>query len=198
MLGLPNYGSSNWMRAEWDAIELPSQFMENWCWDKEMLKSLSSHIDTGEQIPDDLCDRLISSKNFFSAYDLLRQVELSLMDMELYHGAPRDIDEVVKAVRKEVRISPVYELDRFPNTFSHIFAGGYSAGYYSYKWAEVLSADAYEAFVEAGNIFDPVTGAKFMAEVLEASGKRPMKENFVAFRGRAPSVDSLLRHGGLL
>ena len=198
MLGLAHFESSNWMRVEWDAVELPSQYMENWCWDKGMLKSLSAHFESGEPIPDALCDRQISTKHFQSALAMVRQVELSLMDMELYSGVPRDITTVVKKVRAEVRVMPVYQFDRFPNTFSHIFSGGYSAGYFSYKWAEVLSADAYETYVEVGNIFDPVIGAKFMHEVLEASGKRPMKESYLAFRGRMPSVDALLRQNGLL
>lgn len=199
MLGLPNYASSNWMRVEWDAIELPSQFMENYCWNKKMLKALSSHVDTGEQIPDELCSRLIASKHFQAGLATARQVELALIDMELYaQGIPCDIDTIVRNVRRRVRVTPLYEEDRFINTFGHIFAGGYAAGYFSYKWAEVLAADAYEAYEETGDIRNPTVGRKFMEEVLEASGKRGMKESYIAFRGRMPSVDALLRQSGLL
>jgi oligopeptidase A len=199
MLGLANYAASNWMRVEWDAIELPSQFMENFCWNKEVLQSLSSHVDTGEQIPDALCDRLIASKHFQAGMATARQVELALIDMELYAaGIPCDIDAIVKRVRRRVRVTPVYKEDRFINSFSHIFAGGYAAGYFSYHWAETLAADAFEAFLETGNIYDRTVATKFMAEVLEAGGTRKMAESYPAFRGRMPSVDALLRQKGLL
>lgn len=199
MLGLANYCASNWVRVEWDAIELPSQFMENYCWNRKMLKSLSSHVDTSEQIPDGLCDRLIASKHFQAGMNMARQIEFALIDMELYvAGIPCDIGKIVRSAHRRVRVTPIYKHDRFPNTFSHIFGGGYAAGYYSYKWAKVLSADAYNAFEETGNIFSKAVGAKFMTEVLEASGKRKMTESYPAFRGRMPSVDALLRQSGLL
>ena len=199
MLGLPNYAAANWMRVEWDAIELPSQFMENYCWNKKMLKALSSHVDTGEQISDLLCDRLIASKHFQAGMATARQVELALIDMELYvAGIPCAIDTIVRDIRRRVRVTPIYKEDRFINSFSHIFGGGYAAGYFSYKWAEVLAADAFEAYEETGNICNPAIGRKFMEEVLEASGKRGMKESYTAFRGRMPSVDALLRQSGIL
>ncbi|HEY9585825.1 MAG TPA: M3 family metallopeptidase [Candidatus Paceibacterota bacterium] len=198
MLGLPNYTASNWMRVEWDAIELPSQFMENYCWSKEVLKSLSAHVDTGEQIPDELCERLVASKHFQAGLATARQIELALIDMELYTAASPDIDAILESVRRRVRMTPVYEHDRFLNSFGHIFGGGYAAGYFSYKWAEVLAADAYEAFLETGNIYSPEIGARFLKEILEASGKRKMGESYLAFRGRMPSVDALLRQSGLL
>lgn len=198
MLGLPDYASSNWGRVEWDAIELPSQFMENYCWNKEMLRSLSAHVDSGATIPDALCDRLIASKHFHAGLAMARQLEFGLVDMALYSADDPDINAIDEGVRKRVRVTPVYEHDRFLNAFQHIFAGGYAAGYYSYKWAEVLAADAFEAFEETGNIYDSAVGAKFLHEVLEASGKRPIEESYVAFRGRLPAVDALLRQSGLL
>ncbi|OGZ05423.1 MAG: hypothetical protein A2942_03595 [Candidatus Lloydbacteria bacterium RIFCSPLOWO2_01_FULL_50_20] len=199
MLGLSNYASSNWVRVEWDAIELPSQFMENYCWNREMLQALSLHVDTGEQIPNELYDRLIASKHFQTGLAMARQIEFALIDMELYAaGIPCDIDTIVQDVRRRVRVTPVYAEDRFINTFGHIFGGGYAAGYYSYKWAEVLAADAFAAYEETGNIYDPVKGQKFMEEILEAGGKRRMSESYVAFRGRMPSVEALLRQNGLI
>ncbi|MEK7118079.1 MAG: M3 family metallopeptidase, partial [Patescibacteria group bacterium] len=199
MLGLPNYAASNWERVEWDAIELPSQFMENFCWNREMLKCLSSHVDTKEQIPDELCGRLIASKHFQAGMNMAGQLEYGLFDLTLYTSSvPCDIDSIARNIRRRVRVLPVYKDDRFPNTFGHIFGGGYAAGYFSYKWAEVLSADAYEAFEETGDIYNKMVADKFMTEVLEASGKRKMAESYPAFRGRMPSVDALLRQSGLL
>lgn len=199
MLGLPNYAATNWMRVEWDAVELPSQFMENYCWNREMLKALSSHIDTGEQIPDELCDRLIASKHFQAGMAMVRQAEFALIDLELYcAGIPCDIDRIVADVRGRTRVTPVYAEDRFLNTFTHIFGGGYAAGYFSYHWAEILAADAFEAYLETGDIYNKEVAAKFLTEILEASGKRKMGESYVAFRGRMPSVDALLRQRGLL
>lgn len=199
MLGLANYGASNWMRVEWDAIELPSQFMENFCWNKEVLQSLSCHADTGAQIPDALCDRLIASKHFQAGMATARQVELALIDMELYvAGMPCDIDAIIARVRRRVRVTPVYAEDRFINSFGHIFGGGYAAGYFSYHFAEILAADAFEAFEETGDIYNRTVATKFMSEILEASGTRNMAESYPAFRGRMPSVDALLRQKGLL
>ncbi len=199
MLGLSNYAASNWLRVEWDAIELPSQFMENYCWNVPMLKALSLHVETGEQVPDALCERLVASKHFQAGMATARQVEFSLIDMELYAtGIPCDIDAIVREVRRRVRVTPIYGEDRSLNTFTHIFGGGYSAGYYSYKWAEVLAADAFEAYEETGDIYNNMVAARFLKEVLEQSGKRGMKESYIAFRGRMPSVDALLRQSGLL
>lgn len=184
----------------WDAVELPSQFMENYCWEKEGLALLSRHVDTGEPLPDALFERLQAAKNFQSAMGMLRQIEFSLFDMRLHHEleAPSaaDVQRLLDDVRRHTSVVPVVPFNRFQNSFSHIFAGGYAAGYYSYKWAEVLSADAWSAFEEAG-IFDPATGQRFKEEILEQGGARDAAELFVAFRGREPSVAPLLRHSGI-
>ncbi|GGW39943.1 oligopeptidase A [Vreelandella hamiltonii] len=184
----------------WDAVELPSQFMENYCWEKEGLALLSRHVDTGEPLPDALFERLQAAKNFQSAMGMLRQIEFSLFDMRLHHEleAPSadDVQGLLDDVRRHTSVVPVVPFNRFQNSFSHIFAGGYAAGYYSYKWAEVLSADAWSAFEEAG-IFDPATGQRFKEEILEQGGARDAAELFVAFRGREPSVAPLLRHSGI-
>ena len=181
--------------VEWDAVECPSQINENWCWNKEVLRALS-----GGKLPDELADKLIASKQFLGARAVLRQIEFSLMDMELHaHYDPkRSALDVLKDVRKETGLAPVYEHDRFPASFTHIFSGGYPAGYYSYLLAEVLSADGYAAYEEIGDIFDPATGVRFLKEVLEVGSSRPFMESFRAFRGREPKVDALLRHRGLL
>ena len=202
ILGKTEYASAGMMHVEWDAVECPSQVMENWCWDKVMLRSLSAHRETGAEIPDELCDRLLSAKYFQAALATVRQLEFSIIDMELHAkydpAEPQDPRWICAEVWKRVRVTPVYKNDRFLNTFSHIFSGGYSAGYYSYKWAEVLAADIYEAYVETGDVFNPGIGALFLGEVLEVGSSRPMMESFKKFRGREPSEDALLRQSGLV
>ncbi|MGO2580426.1 MAG: M3 family metallopeptidase [Halomonas sp.] len=184
----------------WDAVELPSQFMENYCWEREGLNLLAKHVDTGEPLPFDLLERLQAAKNFQSAMGMMRQIELSLFDLRLHHelSAPSasDVQALLDDVRAAVSVLPKAPFNRFQNSFGHIFAGGYAAGYYSYKWAEVLSADAWSAFEEAG-IFDPETGQRFRREILEQGGARDAADLFVAFRGREPSVEPLLRHCGI-
>ncbi|ALM54469.1 oligopeptidase A [Halomonas huangheensis] len=184
----------------WDAVELPSQFMENFCWEREGLDLISGHVDSGEPLPQELFDKLNAAKNFQSAMGLLRQVEFSLFDfrlhLELEAPSATDVQALLDSVREAISVVPKAEFNRFQNGFSHIFAGGYAAGYYSYKWAEVLSADAWSAFEEAG-IFDQETGSRFRREILEAGGARDAAELFLAFRGREPSIDPLLRHSGI-
>jgi oligopeptidase A len=184
--------------VEWDAVELPSQFMENFCWEWEVVKRLSAHVDTGEPLPRDLFDRMVAAKNFQSGLQMLRQVEFSLFDMRL-HAEPANagrVQQVLDEVRAQVAVNIPPPFNRFQHSFSHIFAGGYSAGYYSYKWAEVLSADAWSAFQEHG-VLDPETGRRFRREVLEAGGSRPAMDSFKAFRGREPEIDALLRQEGM-
>ncbi len=184
----------------WDAVELPSQFMENWCWESEALHKISGHVETGEPLPADLLERMRGARNFQSAMQMLRQVEFSIFDMAVHeHGtitSSTDIQRVLDEVRQKVAVLKAPEFNRFQNSFSHIFAGGYAAGYYSYKWAEVLSADAFGRFEEDG-IFDEKSGRAFLSEVLETGGVNEPLANFVAFRGREPSIDALLRHSGL-
>jgi oligopeptidase A len=189
--------------VEWDAVELPSQFMENFCWAWEALQLLTAHADTGERLPRDLFDKMIAAKNFQSGLFMLRQVEFALFDM-LAHTAldPETADagallRLMDEVRREVAVvfPPAYQ--RMPWTFTHVFAGGYASGYYSYKWAEVLSADAYAAFEESGSTLDGRLGARFLDEVLAMGGSRPAMDSFVAFRGRRPTIDALLRHHGM-
>ncbi|TDR57070.1 oligopeptidase A [Halomonas ventosae] len=184
----------------WDAVELPSQFMENFCWEREGLDLIAGHVETGEPLPEALFERLLSAKNFQSAMGMVRQLEFSLFDFRLHRelAAPSaaDIQALLDAVRDAVAVVPRADFNRFQNGFGHIFAGGYAAGYYSYKWAEVLSADAWSAFEEAG-IFDPETGRRFRTEILERGGSRDAAELFRAFRGREPSVEPLLRHSGI-
>jgi oligopeptidase A len=184
----------------WDAVELPSQFMENWCWEREALDLMAGHYKTGEKIPDELYQRMHKAKNFQSAMQMLRQLEFALFDFHLH----RDYDskrgarvhETLEAVRKQVAVVQPPEFNRFENGFTHIFGSGYAAGYYSYKWAEVLSADAFSAFEETG-IFNRDTGEKFLRSILEQGGSREPMELFVEFRGREPRIDALLRHSGL-
>jgi oligopeptidase A len=193
--------------VEWDAVELPSQFMENFCWEWDVLKHMTAHVDTGEPLPRALYDKMLAAKNFQSGLQTLRQVEFSLFDMLLHMGeAPvvngqPDILALLKQVRDEVAVLQAPAYNRTPHTFGHIFSGGYSAGYYSYKWAEVLSADAYAAFEEAaqhtGTTLDVATGRRYREAVLEAGGSRPAMESFKAFRGREPQLDALLRHQGM-
>ncbi|MES3677862.1 oligopeptidase A [Halomonas elongata] len=184
----------------WDAVELPSQFMENYCWEREGLDLIAGHVETGEPLPDELFDKLLAAKNFQSAMGMVRQLEFSLFDFRLHleASAPSaaDIQTLLDEVRNSVSVVPRVDFNRFQNGFGHIFAGGYAAGYYSYKWAEVLSADAWSAFEEAG-IFDPETGRRFRTEILERGGSRDAAELFRAFRGREPSVEPLLRHSGI-
>ena len=198
-------GVSGISGVEWDAVELPSQFMENFCWEWDVLQHMTSHADTGAPLPRDLFDKMTAAKNFQSGLQTLRQVEFSLFDMHLHYDhdafGSKSVQDVVNEVRKQVAVLIPPAFNRFQNSFSHIFAGGYSAGYYSYKWAEVLSADAYSAFEEAaqagGNILSIETGRKFQQEILAMGGSRPAIESFKAFRGREPSIDALLRHNGM-
>lgn len=191
--------------VEWDAVELPSQFMENFCWEWDVLQHMTSHVDTGKPLPRELFDKMIAAKNFQSGLQTLRQVEFSLFDMRLHdafdpHGA-KTVSDILQEVRAQVAVLHPPEFNRFQHSFSHIFAGGYAAGYYSYKWAEVLSADAYAAFEEhaqeAGSTLSRSVGEKFQTEVLEAGGSRPALTSFKAFRGREPVIDALLRHNGM-
>jgi oligopeptidase A len=189
--------------VEWDAVELPSQFMENFCWEWDVLKRLTAHLDTGEPLPRGLFERMLAAKNFQSGLQTLRQVELALFDMRL-HAQPGSEDRIramLDEVRREVAVVIPPSFNRFQNTFSHIFAGGYSAGYYSYKWAEVLSADAWSAFEEtageAEGVLNVATGRRYREAVLETGGSRPAMESFKAFRGREPRIDALLRHQGM-
>ncbi|HEY0820697.1 MAG TPA: M3 family metallopeptidase [Rhizobacter sp.] len=184
--------------VEWDAVELPSQFMENFCWEWEVLKHLTAHVDTGEPLPRALYDKMLAAKNFQSGLQTLRQIEFALFDMRLHSepGAEADIQKLVDAVRREVSVMIPPAFNRFQHSFSHIFAGGYAAGYYSYKWAEVLSADAWSAFEETSAL-DPDTGRRYREAILEAGGSRPAMESFKAFRGREPRIDALLRHQGM-
>ena len=188
--------------VEWDAVELPSQFMENYCWEWDVLQQMSGHVDTGEPLPRELFDKMLAARNFQSGMLTLRQIEFSLFDMLLHSdfdpAGSRSVLDLLDTVRQEVAVTFPPEWNRFPNSFSHIFAGGYAAGYYSYKWAEVLSADSYAAFEEAGNPFDPVVGQRFLDEIIAAGGARPALESFRAFRGRDPQVDALLRHSGMI
>ena len=189
--------------VEWDAVELPSQFMENYCWEWDVLTGMTAHAETGAPLPRALYDRMIAAKNFQSGLFTLRQVEFGLFDLTV-HGAPtgrKGFMDLLAEVRAEVAVLMPPEWNRFPQSFSHIFAGGYAAGYYSYKWAEVLSADAYEAFEEAardcGTTLDARTGERFWREILAVGGSRPALESFRAFRGREPRPDALLRHSGM-
>ncbi len=187
--------------VEWDAVELPSQFMENYCWEWGVLQEMTAHVDTGASLPRALFDKMLAAKNFQSGLQNVRQLEFSLFDLRLHSDFVVDekhgMLDLLAEVRREVAVIVPPEWNRFPNSFSHIFAGGYGAGYFSYKWAEVLSADCYAAFEEAGDPFDPVTGKRFLDEIISAGGTRPALDNFRAFRGREPQVDALLRHSGM-
>ena len=184
----------------WDAVELPSQFLENWCWEAEALNKISGHFETGAPLPPHLLDRMRGARNFQSAMQMLRQIEFSVFDMTLHDKqqvrAPEDIQNILDEVRNRVAVLKAPAFNRFQNSFSHIFAGGYAAGYYSYKWAEVLSADAFGRFEEDG-ILDAKSGQDFLRSVLETGGVNEPLDNFTAFRGRPPSIDALLRHSGL-
>jgi len=184
--------------VEWDAVELPSQFMENFCWEWSVLRQLTAHVDTGEALPRELFDKLLAAKNFQSGLATLRQIEFGLFDMRLHSepGSQADVQRVMDEVRAEVAVIHPPAFNRFQNAFSHIFGGGYAAGYYSYKWAEVLSADAWSAFEETDPL-DVATGQRYLHTILEVGGSRPALESFKAFRGREPRIDALLRHQGL-
>jgi oligopeptidase A len=186
--------------VEWDAVELPSQFMENFAWEWEVLQMLTGHVDTGERLPRTMYERMIAARNFQSGFYTVRQIEFALFDMLLHTAEPADeaaVMALLADVRREVSVLMPPEYNRFPHSFSHIFAGGYAAGYYSYKWAEVLSADAYSAF-EEGGILNPSIGRRFQDEILAVGGSRPAMQSFVAFRGRKPTIDALLRHNGMV
>ncbi len=186
--------------VEWDAVELPSQFMENWCWQREALDMFAVHYETGEKLPNELFEKMQAARHFQSAMGMVRQLEFSLFDMRIYQDTSiknaEQIQQILDQTRKEVAVVTPPSFNRFQHGFSHIFAGGYSAGYYSYKWAEVLSADAFARFEEEG-LFNPEVGKDFLTEILEVGGSRPAMESFKAFRGREPEVDALLRHSGL-
>jgi oligopeptidase A len=200
-------GVSGISGVEWDAVELPSQFMENFCWEWDVLKDMSAHVDTGAPLPRPLYDKMVAAKNFESGMQTLRQLEFSLFDLRLHYDfdpedAQNGLQKLINEVRASVAVTAPPSWNRFAQSFSHIFGGGYAAGYYSYKWAEVLSADAYSLFEETGarnsGVLDPATGARFRDEILGVGGSRPALESFVAFRGRPPSVDALLRHSGMI
>jgi len=182
----------------WDAVELPSQFMENWCWEREALDLIAAHFQTGEPIPEELFNKMYAAKNFQAGMQMLRQIEFSLFDFRMYYEykAENSIQKILDEVRREVAVLIPPSYNRFQHGFSHIFAGGYAAGYYSYKWAEVLSADAFSLFEEKG-IFDSETGDAFLECVLEQGGTKEPMELFKQFRGREPEIDALLRHSGI-
>ncbi|MGE6793710.1 oligopeptidase A [Pseudomonas guineae] len=191
-------GASGINGVAWDAVELPSQFMENWCWEPEGLALISGHYESGEPLPQDLLDKMLAAKNFQSGLMMVRQIEFSLFDFELHatHGDGRSVLDVLEGIRSEVSVLRPPAYNRFPNSFAHIFAGGYAAGYYSYKWAEVLSADAFSKFEEDG-VFNSATGQAFREAILARGGSQAPMVLFVDFRGREPSIDALLRHLGL-
>ena len=194
-------GVSGIRGVEWDAIELPSQFMENFCWEWDVLTGMTAHAESAVPLPRALFDKMLAAKNFQSGMQTVRQIEFALVDMHLHHdydpeGAKTPL-EVLKEIRSRVAVVVTPEYNRFLNNFSHVFSGAYAAGYYSYKWAEVLSADAYSLFEENG-VFDERTGARFRDEVLAVGGSRPALESFTAFRGRGPTIDALLRHNGMI
>jgi oligopeptidase A len=198
---IEDLGVSGINGVEWDAVELPSQFMENFCWEWDVVRHMAKHVDTGTTLPRELFDKMLAAKNFQSGMQTMRQLEFSLFDMHLH----TDFDpqsgqtalQLLNEVRERVAVVRPPAYNRFPNNFSHIFAGGYAAGYYSYKWAEVLSADAYALFEENG-VLNPEVGHRFWSEILAQGGARPAIESFKAFRGREPAIDALLRHNGMV
>jgi oligopeptidase A len=193
-------GVSGISGVEWDAVELPSQFMENFCWEWDVLQGMTRHAETKEKLPRDLFDKMIAAKNFQSGLQMLRQIEFSLFDLRLhsdYDASKQSVQQLLDEVRKEVAVLIPPAFNRFQNSFGHIFSGGYAAGYYSYKWAEVLSADAYSLFEENG-VLDAATGSHFREQILAVGGSRDAMESFKAFRGREPKIDALLRHNGLV
>jgi oligopeptidase A len=190
--------------VEWDAVELPSQFMENFCWEWEVLRNMTQHVETGEPISRQLFEKMLAAKNFQSGLQMLRQIEFALFDIRLHYdfdpSGGRTAQQLLDEIREQVAVIIPPRFNRFPNSFSHIFGGGYAAGYYSYKWAEVLSADAYSLFEEshAGQVINADTGARFRNEILGVGGSRSALESFIAFRGREPTIDALLRHNGMM
>ncbi len=184
----------------WDAVELPSQFMENWCWEQQALDGLARHYRTGERLPQSLYEKMIAARNFQSGMQMVRQLEFALFDMRLHGsfvpGRGKTVQDLLDSVRRETAVIIPPAFNRFQNSFSHIFSGGYAAGYYSYKWAEVLSADAFSKFEENG-VFDRRTGEEFLHNILEQGGVYEPMELFIRFRGREPRIDALLRHSGL-
>ncbi len=200
MTTVPYLAASGINGVEWDAVELPSQFFENWCWQKEALIPLSEHKDTNESLPEDLFDKLFEAKNFQSAMAMLRQLEFAIFDFTIHKdylpAEPKEVLAILDDLRNHYSVIPYTDYSRFPQGFSHIFAGGYAAGYYSYKWAEVLSSDAFAKFEQEG-IFNKDTGQAFLNEVLARGSSRKALESFVAFRGREPEIDALMRHSGI-
>ncbi len=197
-------GVSGISGVEWDAVELPSQFMENFCWEWDVLKHMTSHVDSGEPLPKELFDKMLAAKNFQAGMQTVRQIEFSLFDMHLHFDLKpgQSALELLHEIRQRVAVVTPPDYNRFPNNFSHIFAGGYAAGYYSYKWAEVLSADAYSLFEDEADkgswgVLNPEVGHRFWSEILAQGGARPAIESFKAFRGREPTIDALLRHNGM-
>jgi oligopeptidase A len=200
MTEVDDYSVSGIKGVEWDAVELPSQFMENFCWEWEVLRHMTAHVDTGEQLPRALFDKMVAAKNFQVGMQTVRQIEFSLFDIRLHsefdpHGATSALD-LIEQVRDEVAVVRPPKWNRFPHNFTHVFSGGYAAGYYSYKWAEVLSADAYSMFEEDG-VLSREAGQRYWQEILAKGGSRSAMESFAAFRGREPSIDALLRHNGM-
>ena len=185
--------------VEWDAIELPSQFMENFCWEWEVVRHMSGHVDTGEPLPRGLFDRMLAAKNFQAGMQFARQLQFALFDLEMHLAGGLDLAglwKLLKQVRDEVAVFDVPDYNRFPLQFSHIFASSYAAGYYSYMWARVLSADAFSLFEEVG-VLSTEAGRKFRAEILGTGSSRAAAESFLAFRGREPRIDALFRHNGM-
>ncbi|MDX2503126.1 MAG: M3 family metallopeptidase, partial [Gammaproteobacteria bacterium] len=184
----------------WDAVELPSQFMENWCWEKDSLTLIARHYQTGEELPDEIFVKMQAAKNFQSGMQMLRQLEFALFDFNLHihykRNGTHQVQHILDEIRQKVAVFIPPAMNRFQHAFSHIFAGGYAAGYYSYKWAEVLSADAFSLFEEKG-IFDRQTGEEFLHNILEMGGVEQPMTLFVRFRGRKPQIDALLRHSGI-
>lgn len=201
MLSKINYAAVSGINGvAWDAVELPSQFMENWCWQEEVLKLISCHYKTGEYLPEDLINKIRASRNFQAGMHIVRQLELGKYDFVLhseFKNNKEDIQNILNIIRQELRVIPVLPNNRFQNSFSHIFAGGYAAGYYSYKWSKVLSSDAFSKFEEEG-IFDRKTGERFLHEILEKGGSEEPMQLFENFRGRKPEIDALLRHSGII
>ena len=200
LTSVDHLGVSGINGVEWDAVELPSQFMENFCWEWEVLKHLTRHVDGGGHLSRSLYDKILAAKNFQSGMQTVRQLEFALFDMHLHHDfdphGDKSMSQLLDEIRRQVAVVIPPDYNRFPNNFSHIFAGGYAAGYYSYKWAEVLSADAYSLFEENGVVNQDI-GRRFRDEILSVGGSRPALESFVAFRGRGPQIDALLRHNGM-
>ncbi len=195
---IEDLGVSGINGVEWDAVELPSQFMENFCWEWDVVRHMTRHVDTGRELPKELFDKMLAAKNFQSGMQTVRQIEFALFDMHLHYDLPagKTALRLINEIRQRVAVIIPPDYNRFPNNFSHIFAGGYAAGYYSYKWAEVLSSDAYALFEENG-VLNPEIGHRFWSEILAQGGARPAIESFKAFRGREPTIDALLRHNGM-